>query len=287
MSNLLEVKNLSYIYGKNTPYEKIALQDINFTLEEGKILGIVGHSGCGKSTLSKLLNGLLKATNGDIILEGINIWEKPKNIKSIRFKVGLVFQYPEHQLFADTVKKDIEFGVMNMGFEKNQINIRVRKVCDILNIPLSILDKSPFSLSGGEQKKVALAGVMCMQPKILILDEPTSSLDPLSRNNLLNQVMAYKEEFNASVIFISHNMQELSLICDNILVIKEGKQLAIDTPQNLFFDDKLLNESGLKAPEIIYIAKELKKLGYRIKDDILTVDDMCKNILELLGGDNK
>lgn len=282
--SLLEVNNLSYVYSRGTPYEKTALKDINFSINDGEILGVVGHSGCGKSTLSKLINGLLKPASGSIILNNVDIWSNSKNIKYIRYEIGLVFQYPEHQLFAETVKKDIEFGVVNMGLDREEIDNRVKEVCNIVNIPISMLNKSPFSLSGGEQRRVALAGILCMKPKILVLDEPTSSLDSINKNNLLKQIVDYRDKYKASIIFISHNMQEISSICDKILIIKNGNQIALDTPKNIFFDDELLSNSGINAPQITEIAKRLIKLGYPIRNDILTVNDMLNNLFEILNG---
>lgn len=282
--SLLEVNNLSYIYGKNTPYEKCALKNINFSINRGEILGVAGHSGSGKSTLSQLLNGLLKPSFGSVKFNGVDIGLKPKNIKKIRFKIGLVFQYPEHQLFAETVYKDIAFGAVNMGLDNTEIDRRVKESCNVVDLPLSVLDKSPFSLSGGEKRRVALAGVLCMYPDVLILDEPTSSLDPIGRDTLLTQIVKYKNRFNCAIIFISHNMQELANIADRILVIKEGEQIALDTPSNIFSDDNLLYRCGIVPPQITTIIKNLINMGYPLKNNIITVEDALKCFVKLLNG---
>ena len=267
----LKLENVSVVYGEGTPFRKIALDNINIEFPKGKITGIIGHTGSGKSTLAQLLNGLNKPTSGNIYLDGTDIWEKPKEISKIRFKVGLAFQYPEYQLFEETVGKDIAFGPKNMGLNENEIALRVAEAAKLCGIPEDSLNRSPFELSGGQKRRVAIAGVMAMRPEYLVLDEPAAGLDPVGKNDILSVIINYKNETDGTVILISHSMEDVAKYSDMILVLKEGKVFAHGSVEEIFSDIDSLANSSLDLPQITRLFHELKKRGLSERDDVYTV----------------
>jgi len=276
---ILEVKNLTHTYDESTPFRFDAVNDVSFKIFDGEIIGIIGHTGSGKSTLVSHLNGLLKPSSGKIYFDGVDIWEKPKEIKKIRSQIGLVFQYPEYQLFEETVFKDIAFGPKNMGITGDELNKRVYETCKLLDIDNSYLDKSPFDLSGGEKRRVAIAGVMAMQPKIIVFDEPIAGLDPMGRKNVIEMIENYRKAFNATVIIISHNMEDMAVLADKLLVMNNGKMEMFDTTENVFKNKELLRNIGLNVPIITQIFEHLKELGLKIDTDIFTIDDGVSRLL--------
>lgn len=284
MSLVLEVKNLTHTYGDNGIFVNDAVSDISFSVNSGEIIGIIGHTGSGKSTLVQHLNGLLKPTNGEILIEGANIWEDPKKIYKIRSKVGLVFQYPEYQLFEETVYLDIAFGPKNMGLSEEEINTRIKNICALLNIPEDYLQKSPFDLSGGEKRRVAIAGVMAMQPQIIIFDEPIAGLDPKGRNEVIKMIADYRKAYNATVIIISHNMEDMALLADKLLVLNKGKVEMFDTVKNVFAQYEKLKEIGLSVPIITEVMRAIRKQYPQIRDDIYTIDDAVEYLLSISKG---
>ncbi|MBR4852808.1 MAG: energy-coupling factor transporter ATPase [Clostridia bacterium] len=267
----LKLENVSVVYGEGTPFRKIALDNINIEFPKGKITGIIGHTGSGKSTLAQLLNGLNKPTSGKIYLDGKDIWEKPKEISKIRFKVGLAFQYPEYQLFEETVGKDIAFGPKNMGLNENEIALRVAEAAKLCGIPEDSLNRSPFELSGGQKRRVAIAGVMAMRPEYLVLDEPAAGLDPVGKTDILSGIINYKNETDGTVILISHSMEDVAKYSDMILVLKEGKVFAHGSVEEIFSDIDSLANSSLDLPQITRLFHELKKRGFSERDDVYTV----------------
>ncbi len=287
MTPILEVKNLTHIYDESTPFSVDAVKDVSFSLSGGEILGIIGHTGSGKSTLVSHLNGLLKPTGGHIFFNGKDIWENPKEIKNIRSQIGLVFQYPEYQLFEETVYKDIAFGPKNMGISGDELSKTVTETCELLNIDLSFLEKSPFELSGGEKGRVAIAGVMAMKPKVIIFDEPIAGLDPIGRKSVINMIESYRSAYNATVIIISHNMEDMALLADKLLVMNRGTVAKFDTTENVFKDYKLLKSIGLSVPSVTEIFYLIKKSGIDIDNNILTVSDAVNCLKALKNGGNK
>lgn len=267
----LKLENVSVVYGEGTPFRKIALDNINIEFPKGKITGIIGHTGSGKSTLAQLLNGLNKPTSGKIYLDGKDIWEKPKEISKIRFKVGLAFQYPEYQLFEETVGKDISFGPKNMGLDENEIALRVAEAAKLCGIPEDSLSRSPFELSGGQKRRVAIAGVMAMRPEYLVLDEPAAGLDPVGKNDILGGIINYKNETEGTVVLISHSMEDVAKYSDMILVLKEGKVFSYGSVEEIFSDIESLANSSLDLPQITRLFHELKKRGLSQRDDVYTV----------------
>lgn len=279
--SLLEVKNLSFTYGVGTPFEKKAVNDVSINIEKGNFIGIIGHTGSGKSTLIQMLNGLIRPTAGKILLDGKDIWSEPKKIRNVRFRVGMVFQYPEYQLFEETVEKDISFGPRNMGLSETEIESRVANAAKFVDLKPELLKKSPFELSGGEKRRAAIAGVIAMEPDILILDEPTAGLDPKGRDILLAQISAFHRSKNNTVILVSHSMEDISRIADKILVMNHGSMFAFDETQKVFSMGSNLEEIGLQIPQITKIMIELSKRGYDLPTDIYTVEQALKAVLEL------
>lgn len=267
----LKLENVSVVYGEGTPFRKVALDNINIEFPKGKITGIIGHTGSGKSTLAQLLNGLNKPTSGKIYLDGEDIWANPKEISKVRFKVGLAFQYPEYQLFEETVGKDIAFGPKNMKLSENEIALRVAEAARMCGIPDDSLDRSPFELSGGQKRRVAIAGVMAMKPKYLVLDEPAAGLDPVGKTDILNGIINYKNETDGTVLLISHSMEDVAKYSDYILVLKEGKVFAQGTVEEIFSNISALADSSLDLPQITRLFHELKKRGLMERDDVYTV----------------
>lgn len=284
--SILEVKNLTHTYDGNTPFMHDAVKDISFGIEKGEIIGIIGHTGSGKSTLVQHLNGLLKPTSGEILLENKNIWDDPKKIRAIRSRVGLVFQYPEYQLFEDTVYKDIAFGPKNMGLDDDDIAKRISEICELVGIKAEYLDKSPFDLSGGEKRRVAIAGVMAMQPEIIVFDEPVAGLDPRGRADVVQMISDYRKKYNATVLIISHNMEDMALIADKLIVMNKGEMVLFDTTENIFKQYELLKSIGLNVPMVTQVMLSLEKKGLSLPDDIFTVDRAVDYLLALTKGGN-
>ncbi len=284
--SILEVKNLTHTYDGNTPFVHDAVKNVNFSIQKGEIVGIIGHTGSGKSTLVQHLNGLLKPTEGEILLENKNIWDDPKNIRTIRSRVGLVFQYPEYQLFEDTVYKDIAFGPKNMGLSDDEIAKRISEICELVGIKDEYLDKSPFDLSGGEKRRVAIAGVMAMQPEIIVFDEPVAGLDPKGRNDVVRMISDYSKKYGATVLIISHNMEDMALIADKLIVMNKGELALFDTTENVFKQYDFLTSIGLNVPMVTQVMLILKEKGIDVPDNIFTVDRAVDYLLTLAKGGN-
>ncbi len=285
--NILEAVNLQYVYSPDTPFKHSALNGISFAVEKNSIIGVIGHTGSGKSTLLQLLNGLLKPSGGSIKFNGIDIWENPKNISNVRFKIGLVFQYPEYQLFEETVRKDIAYGPKNMKLSDEEIEQRIDRVSKIVSLDSKLLSKSPFDLSGGEKRRVAIAGIMAMEPEIIVFDEPTAGLDPIGRETVLKAIKDYRDEFGATVIIVSHSMEDMAYICDKILVLCDGDLVMYDTVKNVFKNSHKLKEIGLNVPIITSVMLSLKERGYDVPTDIFTVEAAAEAILNIVNGGNK
>ena len=265
MKPILEVKNLTYIYSAGTPFEHKALDDISFSVERGEFIGIIGHTGSGKSTLMQQLNGLLKPTSGTVLLDGQDIWSDKKLTRQARFRVGLVFQYPEYQLFEETVYKDIAFGPKNMGLSAEEVDRRVREAAGFVGLTEQQLEVSPFDLSGGQKRRVAIAGVIAMEPEVLILDEPTAGLDPVGRSEILGNIQSYRKAKNATIMMVSHSMEDVARLTDRLLVMN-GSKLAMDAPPaQVFTHAEELTQMGLNIPQVTQVFLELKKLGLDVK----------------------
>ena len=277
----LEVKSVSYLYGKGTPFEKRALSDVSVGFEEGKITGLIGHTGSGKSTLVNLLNGLYRPEKGTVLLDGRDIWENPKEIAKIRFCVGLVMQYPEYQLFDETVRADIGFAPRNLGLDEAEIDRRVREAVRFTGISEELLDKSPFELSGGQKRRVAIAGVMAMGAEVLVLDEPAAGLDPRGRREILDGIRAYAKERGMTVILVSHSMEDMALYCDNVIVMNGGRVHSSGTVDEVFTDAEGLMDIGLNVPIVARIAAALRKRGYPLEGRLYTVEGVKDAILRL------
>lgn len=282
--SVLEVKNLSFTYGKGTVFYHDAIKNISFSLQEREILGIIGHTGSGKSTIVQHLNGLLPAEKGHIFFNGKDIWEEPKTIKSIRFKIGLVFQYPEYQLFDETVFKDIAYGPKNMGLNEAEIKKRVYKAAEMAGVSKALLPKSPFDLSGGEKRRVAIAGIIAMEPSILVLDEPTAGLDPAGRERVLRFVKDYRDTTGSAVIMVSHSMQDIAKTADKILVLDHGSVFAFNTVENVFKDAAGLISIGLDIPDITKIFLQLRNNGVDVPDSVYTIEQAKTILLDKLNG---
>ena len=270
--SIVELNEVSFVYGKKTPYEIKALNNVSLTLQDNCITGIIGHTGSGKSTLIQLLNGLITPDCGKVLIDGNDIWEKPKEISKYRFLVGMVMQYPEYQLFADTVKEDIAYGPKNMGLSDEEIEIRIKESLEFCGLKADVLGKSPFDLSGGQKRRVALAGVMAMKPKILVLDEPAAGLDPKGRREILGGIKEYQRKSGTSVVIVSHSMEDMAMYCDRAVVMSHGQVVTHGTCQEVFSQHRLLLEVGLDVPEITGIVLALREAGIDISEDIYTVD---------------
>ncbi len=280
--SVLSVENLIYGYSKGTPFEKAALNDVTLTFDEGDIVAVIGHTGSGKSTLLQHLNGLLKPDSGDILIDGVSIYSSKEALRQCRFNVGLCFQYPEQQLFESTVYSDIAFGPTNMKLSQDEIDARVRESLSFVGLSEDYLEKSPFDLSGGEKRRVAIAGVISMRPKVLILDEPTAGLDPIGKNNLLNLIKEYNKTTGSTVIFVSHNMDDVAAVANKVIVMNGGKVTIQGTVDEVYSQGELLSDLGLDVPEITAIYLELKKQGYVTGDTAYTVDGAVDSILKTL-----
>lgn len=283
MKPILEVKNLTYIYSAGTPFEHKALDDISFSVERGEFIGIIGHTGSGKSTLMQQLNGLLKPTSGTVLLDGQDIWSDKKLTRQARFRVGLVFQYPEYQLFEETVYKDIAFGPKNIGLSPEEVDRRVREAAGFVGLTEQQLEVSPFDLSGGQKRRVAIAGVIAMEPEVLILDEPTAGLDPVGRSEILGNIQSYRKAKNATIMMVSHSMEDVARLTDRLLVMN-GSKLAMDAPPaQVFTHAEELTQMGLNIPQVTQVFLELKKLGLDVKN-VYTIEQAAAEIRRLKGG---
>ncbi len=287
MSNIvLKTEKLAYIYGEGTPFKHVAINDINIEIEKGELVGIIGHTGSGKSTLIQHFNGLLKQTSGKIYVNDKDIWEDKSKIRQVRFTVGLCFQYPEYQLFEETVAKDIAFGPSNMGLDNNEINNRVLKAIKFVGLDESYLDKSPFDLSGGEKRRVAIAGVMAMEPEILVLDEPCAGLDPKGRDTILELIKEYRKLTGSTVIIISHSMEDVAKIATKVLVMNQGTAAMFGTVDEVYSHHEDLVNMGLNIPQITSLFVKLKEKGYNVRTNIYSVEEGRKELLSLLKGGN-
>ena len=283
MEPILQVKDLSYIYSSGTPFEHKALDQVSFSLNRGEFVGIIGHTGSGKSTLMQQLNGLLKPTSGQVILDGQDIWSDKKLTRQARFRVGLVFQYPEYQLFEETVYKDIAFGPTNMGLSAEEVDRRVREAASFVGITGKQLTVSPFDLSGGQKRRVAIAGVIAMVPEVLILDEPTAGLDPVGRAGILENIESYRRAKNATVLMVSHSMEEVARLTDRLLVMN-GSKLAMDAaPAEVFTHAEELVQMGLSIPQVTQVFLHLRKMGVDVKN-VYTIEQAVSELLRLKKG---
>ncbi|MFP4697093.1 MAG: energy-coupling factor transporter ATPase [Eubacteriales bacterium] len=274
----IKIEKVNYYYSKGTPYEKQALKNINLNIPSGQFIGVIGHTGSGKSTLIQHLNGLLKATEGTIFFDNNNIYKDNYNLRELRQNVGLVFQYPEHQLFEMTVFKDIAFGPSNLKLKEAEVNKRVKKALNQVGLTEEIYEKSPFELSGGQKRRVAIAGVLAMEPKVLILDEPTAGLDPKGRDDILDEIYRIYKEMNITVILVSHSMEQIARYANRLIVMNKGEVIYDDTPKEIFKKNKKLEEIGLAAPQITYLINELNHNGFNISNNITTINE-AKEIL--------
>lgn len=280
MAAILQVENLSYIYNAGLPDENTALHDVSFALEENSFLGIIGPTGCGKSTLITHFNGLNKPTAGRVLVAGEDLWQNPKDIRRFRFLVGLVFQYPEYQLFEETVAKDIAFGPKNMGLSQQEVDERVVQAAHFCGLDNDILARSPFELSGGQKRRAAIAGVLAMRPRLLVLDEPASGLDPEGRDTILNQIKQYHRETGTSVVLVSHSMEDVARYADRVLVLKDGSIAMYDDTPKVFARAAELLEMGLSVPQITKIFMRLRQMGLDIDTDIYTVKYAAETLLQ-------
>lgn len=280
----IKIEKLTHIYMKDTVFQHIALDDITITIDDGEFIGLIGHTGSGKSTLIQHLNGLLKPSSGRVLLDDIDINSKEASLKTVRQKVGLVFQYPEHQLFEETVYKDIAFGPKNLGLDDKQIESRIKSSLEMVGLNYDeIKDISPFDLSGGQKRRVAIAGVLAMKPKVLILDEPTAGLDPRGRDEILNQIKELHKKEKITVILVSHSMEDIAKLVEKIIVMNKGKIMLTDTPDKVFKEIKMLESVGLGVPQVSYLMRELKNKGFPIEDSI-SIEEAKNMILKVLRG---
>ncbi len=284
MEPIIRVENLTHTYGVDTPFCRSAVQGMNLEIRKGEFVGIIGHTGSGKSTLIQHLNGLLKPTSGTIYLNGRDIWADPKKIREVRFKVGLVFQYPEYQLFEETCYKDIAFGPKNMGLKSDEIDRRVRSAAAFAGLSEELLEKSPFDLSGGQKRRVAIAGVIAMDPEVLILDEPSAGLDPKGRHDLLRNIREYHEQRGTTVVMVSHSMEEVAENVDRIIVLSQAGVVMSGTPREVFSRAQELVDVGLNVPQVTQIALELRRRGVEIDEAVYTVADLRRALGALRKG---
>lgn len=282
---MIKANNLSFIYNPNTPFEKHALDNVNLEISEREFIGLIGHTGSGKSTLVQHLNGLMKATSGDLYIDGVNISDENVKLQSIRQKVGLVFQYPEYQLFEETIYKDIAFGPRNLGLDDEEIDKRVRESMEIVGLDFEkFKERSPFELSGGQKRRVAIAGVLAMEPKVLVLDEPTAGLDPHGRDEILNEVHNLYKKKDITVILVSHSMEDVAKLVDRILVMENGKLVMDGETREVFKEFETLEKIGLGVPQITKFMREYKNQGNDVREDVLTVEEARDEILDYLRG---
>ena len=280
MAHRIEIRDLTYTYSPGTPYEKTAISHLDFSVEENEILGVIGHTGSGKSTLIQHLNGLLRPTHGQVFVDGQDIWDKDVKRRNIRFQVGLVFQYPEYQLFEETIAKDIAFGPRNMGLSEEEIARRVDEAMGFVGLDLSLKDKSPFSLSGGQKRRVAIAGVIAMEPEVLVLDEPAAGLDPRGRDDLMARILSYHEEKGRSIVFVSHSMEDVARYAQRLVVLDHGQVLLNGAPEEVFTHSEELKQAGLAVPQITQVFAELRRRGLDVPDHIYTVEQALEVLLK-------
>ncbi|MCD8096155.1 MAG: energy-coupling factor transporter ATPase [Ruminococcus sp.] len=280
--SVIQTQELTYIYGENTPFKKTALDKVSIEINDGEIVGIIGHTGSGKSTLIQHFNGLLKPSSGKVIVDGEDFIEDKEKLRTVRFKVGLVFQYPEYQLFEETVYKDIGYGPKNMGLDEGEIDRRIHSAAKLVGLDEALLEKSPFELSGGQKRRAAIAGVMAMEPKVLILDEPASGLDPQGRDRIFEMIKSYHEQKKNAVLVVSHSMEDIAKIADRILVMNEGKVFCFDTPPKVFSRSEELEQIGLSTPQVTRIFRKLNEMGYNLPQDVYTVKYAEKVLKERL-----
>ncbi len=268
---ILETKDLTYTYSIGSPFEKTAVDHMNLQIEEGEFVGIIGHTGSGKSTLMQMMNGLLKPTSGQVLLDGQDIWDKKADRRQVRFRVGLVFQYPEYQLFEQTVYEDIAFGPKNMGLDEKEIDRRVRETAEAVGLREELLQQAPYALSGGQKRRVAIAGVMAMEPNVLILDEPTAGLDPKGRVKILTQLQQYHKRTGCTILLVSHSMEDVARYASKLLVLCQAKAVCYDTPANVFAQSQQLEEMGLDLPQITRVFHKLRERGIAFPEEVYTV----------------
>jgi len=278
----IALENITYVYGQGTPYEIKALDDVSVEIKEGLITGIIGHTGSGKSTFVQLLNGLERATSGRVIIDGEDIWANPKEISKYRFKVGLVMQYPEYQLFEETIKEDIAYGPKNMGLSEEEIEERISMAANFVGLDVSLLEKSPFDLSGGQKRRAAIAGIIAMKPDVLVLDEPAAGLDPMGRDEIFDSILKYRNETGATVIIVSHSMEDMARLCDELIVMAHSKVVMQGNCGDVFSNAQRLEEIGLAIPQITKLMLSLKERGLDVDGGIYTVKDAARAISELI-----
>ena len=284
MTPILEIQNLSHVYSADTPFERAALRDVSLSIQRGEFVGLIGHTGSGKSTLIQHFNGLLKPTSGRVLFDGEDIWKDVKFTREIRFKVGLVFQYPEHQLFEETVYQDISFGPKNMGLSEEEIRARVERAAQFVGITDAELQKSPFHLSGGQKRRAAIAGVIAMEPDVLILDEPTAGLDPRGRESILQNIRDYQAAQHAAVVMVSHSMEEIASNVDRLLVMNHGQNVMNGTPAEVFSHAEELVEMGLAIPKMTQLFLALKRRGVPVDTSVFSVEQARQALRPLLKG---
>jgi len=282
MNEILRLDGVSFVYSKGTPFEKVALKNVSVAFEKGKITGLIGHTGSGKSTLVNLLNGLYRPTEGRVLLDGEDIWEKPKEISKIRYRVGLVMQYPEYQLFDETVGEDIAFAPKNQGLSDEEIRERVSEAASFAGLSRELLDKSPFELSGGQKRRAAIAGIMAMRPDVLVLDEPAAGLDPRGRREILGGLRSYAERTGASVILVSHSMEDMAHYCDNVIVMSRAEVLMSGSVSEIFSRSAELMSVSLDVPEVSKIADGLIKRGIKLRGELYTVEGVAAAVRRYL-----
>ncbi|EYE87727.1 cobalt ABC transporter ATP-binding protein [Fervidicella metallireducens AeB] len=284
----IKIENLTYKYMIGTPFEKTALNDVSLEIKKGEFIGLIGHTGSGKSTLIQQLNGLLKPTSGEIYIDGESITSKGANLKQIRQKVGLVFQYPEHQLFEETVYKDIAFGPKNLGLTDDEIEKRIKRAMKVVSLDYDkYKDRSPFDLSGGQRRRVAIAGVLAMEPEVLILDEPTAGLDPRGRDEILYEIKNLHKEYKMTIILVSHSMEDVAKLADRLIVMYKGKNILSGTPKEVFTHVETLENIGLAVPQVTYVVKRLREKGFDIREDVITVDEAKQELLKVIRSGKK
>ena len=283
----VKTEKLRHVYSPQTPFEKVAVDDFSLEIEEGEFVGVIGHTGSGKSTFLQHLNGLMKPTSGKVFIHGRDMWADPKKIREFRFMVGLVFQYPEYQLFEETVEKDIAFGPTNMGLSAAEISDRVRTAAEFVGLAPEVMQKSPFELSGGQKRRVAIAGIIAMRPEVLVLDEPAAGLDPRGRREILGGLLEYVKENDASIILVSHSMEDMAYYCDNVVVMNKSEIYKSGTVDEIFSDADSLSEIGLDVPVVAKIASSLRKSGISLTGELYTVDGVKDAIIRYIGGEKK
>ena len=283
MAPILQVKNLQHIYSAGTPFEHVALEDVSFCVERGEFVGVIGHTGSGKSTLMQHLNGLLKPTSGTVFLDGQDIWSDKKLTRQCRFRVGLVFQFPEYQLFEETVYKDIAFGPKNMGLSADEIDRRVREAAGFVGISEDLLEVSPFDLSGGQKRRIAIAGVIAMEPEVLILDEPTAGLDPEGREEILANIEAYRKAKDAAIMMVSHSMSDVARLAERLIVMSGSRLIMDGSPKQVFSRSQELLDMGLDIPEVTTVFMKLVQLGLPV-EPVYTMEQAVEALVQLKGG---